>query len=76
MTEKPIKKLYKVETEVLAPVKVIYKIYALSPEDALKLCEKQGQIISIKPSIKQRIKLLQAKVYLFGTSMLALSKKF
>lgn len=79
MQNKPLNKpleYYKVELEVLAPIKIVYRVLAESPEKALELCEKTGQVTEIKPFIQRKVKNIKATIYRFGYSMIELTKYF
>ena len=76
LEKRPEKRFYKVETEVLAPIKITYKVFAESAEEALKIYEKSGRVIELKPILRHKIKTIFAKIYIFGTCILELVKKF
>ena len=69
------KQYYLVEIEAWAKTNLKYRIFAESPEQALETANHSALLEAPKPKLSS-IKKLAAKVYLFGTNMLQLTKKF
>jgi len=77
----PAKELhyYTVKVEVTAPLVLEYRVLAEDPEEALDIVNKAspGQffVSPPKPNLS-KMKKLKANIYLAGTSLLKLTKKF
>jgi hypothetical protein len=73
--QKKEKQYFLVEVDVLSPITIKYRVLAESPEEALELAPKSPVLEAPRPrlSISKKIK---ARVYVFGTHLLKLSKNF
>ena len=70
-----VKKQYTVRLMVMAPVELIYKVWAESPEEAMKTYEKSPLSRAPKPILASKRKQ-KATVYKLGTTMVELEKKY
>lgn len=73
-----IKEFFTVKIETLAPVTLTYRVYAESAEQAIDFAAKlAGQQQASPPIISfAKIKLLKAKAYMAGTSLIKSIKNF
>ena len=70
-----IKKQYTVKLVVMAPVELIYKVWAESPEEAMKTYDKSPLSAAPKPILSRKRKQ-KAIVYKLGTTIVELEKKY
>lgn len=73
--EKKEKRYYLVEVEALIPTILRYRVLAETAENALDLI-KTAPLLEPPKQKLSKLKKLKASVYLFGTHMLKLTKKF
>ena len=79
-TKVPVpKQYYSVKIEASAPITLFYRILAETPEQALEIIEKTPascQMERAPKPIVQRAKKNSVQVYLSGTSLIKLAKKY
>ncbi len=77
--EKPVKKtekqFYTVEIDAWTKSTLKYKVFAESPEEAVKLIDKSPMLNAPATKING-MKKISAKVYQYGTNMIKLMQKF
>lgn len=71
----PQKRPYTVKLEVLAPVELIYRIWAETPEQAVELL-RYGVIVKPPKPILSKRKNVKATVYKYGTILIEFIKKY
>ncbi len=70
-----VKKQYTVKVEVMAPVELIYKVWAESPEEAMKNYDRSPLSKAPKPILSRKRKI-KATVYKLGTTMVEMEKRY
>ncbi len=70
-----VKKQYTVRVEVMAPVELTYKVWAVSPEEAMKDYDRSPLSQAPKPILSRKRKI-KATVYKLGTTIVEIQKKY
>jgi len=77
MDTKEKEKYYSVQVEGFVPVKLKYRVLAISPEEALENYTKGMGKLSSPPELKtNQIKKTIASIYDWGTNMIRYTKRF
>lgn len=71
----PQKKLYTVKLEVMAPVELIYRVWAETPELAVELLKYGALTAPPKPTLSKK-KNIKATVYKYGTITIEFIKRY
>jgi hypothetical protein len=72
----PQKRLYTVKLETIAPVELIYRVLAESPEQAMELFQTMGQLSAPPKPIISRKRNIKATVYKYMTTTIEFVKKY
>jgi len=68
-------KYYTIKLEAFVPTEIEYRVLASNPEEALELIAKKAPNNRPKQRLS-RMKKIKAQVYLAGTTIIKLSRKF
>lgn len=70
-----MKQQYTVKVEAMAPVEIVHKVWAESPQEAMEIYEKAPLAKAPRPILSRKRKI-KATVYKLGTTLIELEKKY